>query len=152
MFSITAETTDVDRDNLGRYEDRIWLQEIISIEVDGEQIFEKIENGKRCAEPTTSSDARVVALSIVASWHSKLLNCSEHHIEFRKPQERQDNRFFFLNDYNIKRVVPVHELDQWFKATFGYQGTNPGRHLESQPATGICLRSFDHQRTSSLWI
>uniref|UniRef100_A0A915KRZ9 Uncharacterized protein n=1 Tax=Romanomermis culicivorax TaxID=13658 RepID=A0A915KRZ9_ROMCU len=27
--------------------------------------------------------------------------------------------------YNLKRVVRVHELDQWFKATFRYWPANP---------------------------
>uniref|UniRef100_A0A915KGU0 Uncharacterized protein n=1 Tax=Romanomermis culicivorax TaxID=13658 RepID=A0A915KGU0_ROMCU len=28
-------------------------------------------------------------------------------------------------DYNIKSVVRIHELNQWFKATFGYWPSNP---------------------------
>uniref|UniRef100_A0A915L8R4 Uncharacterized protein n=1 Tax=Romanomermis culicivorax TaxID=13658 RepID=A0A915L8R4_ROMCU len=50
---------------------------------------------------------------------------TERHIEYRRPQHRQDNRFFFIEDCNVKRVVRVHELDQWFKETFGYWPANP---------------------------
>uniref|UniRef100_A0A915KYB2 Uncharacterized protein n=1 Tax=Romanomermis culicivorax TaxID=13658 RepID=A0A915KYB2_ROMCU len=32
---------------------------------------------------------------------------------------------YIFADYNIKRVVRIHELDQWFKATFGYWPANP---------------------------
>uniref|UniRef100_A0A915HWS3 Uncharacterized protein n=1 Tax=Romanomermis culicivorax TaxID=13658 RepID=A0A915HWS3_ROMCU len=28
-------------------------------------------------------------------------------------------------NYNIKRAIRVHELDQWFKGTFGYWPANP---------------------------
>uniref|UniRef100_A0A915HV80 Uncharacterized protein n=1 Tax=Romanomermis culicivorax TaxID=13658 RepID=A0A915HV80_ROMCU len=31
----------------------------------------------------------------------------------------------FRQNYNIKRVVRIHELEQWFKATFGYWPANP---------------------------
>uniref|UniRef100_A0A915KWE9 Uncharacterized protein n=1 Tax=Romanomermis culicivorax TaxID=13658 RepID=A0A915KWE9_ROMCU len=27
--------------------------------------------------------------------------------------------------YNVKRVLRIHELDQWFEATFGCWPTNP---------------------------
>uniref|UniRef100_A0A915IEG8 Uncharacterized protein n=1 Tax=Romanomermis culicivorax TaxID=13658 RepID=A0A915IEG8_ROMCU len=30
-----------------------------------------------------------------------------------------------MDDYNIKGLVRVHELDQWFKGTFGYWWANP---------------------------
>uniref|UniRef100_A0A915KNX1 DUF4216 domain-containing protein n=1 Tax=Romanomermis culicivorax TaxID=13658 RepID=A0A915KNX1_ROMCU len=71
---------------------------------------------------------------------------TEPHIEYGRPQHRQDNGFFFIDeiagnaqksledqlstpkgrhDYNIKKVVGVHELNQWSKGTFGSWLANP---------------------------
>uniref|UniRef100_A0A915HSY7 Uncharacterized protein n=1 Tax=Romanomermis culicivorax TaxID=13658 RepID=A0A915HSY7_ROMCU len=44
---------------------------------------------------------------------------------------------------------PMVHRNLWILARQS-QGTNPGRHWEDQPATGVCPRSLHLQRTSSL--
>uniref|UniRef100_A0A915IGL1 Uncharacterized protein n=1 Tax=Romanomermis culicivorax TaxID=13658 RepID=A0A915IGL1_ROMCU len=47
----------------------------------------------------------------------------ERHVKYGRAQHQQDNQFSFIDDY-IKRVVRIHELDQWFEAAFGYWPAN----------------------------
>uniref|UniRef100_A0A915L1H8 Uncharacterized protein n=1 Tax=Romanomermis culicivorax TaxID=13658 RepID=A0A915L1H8_ROMCU len=44
---------------------------------------------------------------------------TDPHVAYRQPELRQDNRYFLVDDYNVKWVVRVGELDRWFATNFG---------------------------------
>uniref|UniRef100_A0A915KL43 Uncharacterized protein n=1 Tax=Romanomermis culicivorax TaxID=13658 RepID=A0A915KL43_ROMCU len=48
----------------------------------------------------------------------KLFNNQDRYITYQKKQHCQDDRFFFADEYNIKRMVRISQFELWFERVY----------------------------------
>uniref|UniRef100_A0A915I696 Uncharacterized protein n=1 Tax=Romanomermis culicivorax TaxID=13658 RepID=A0A915I696_ROMCU len=101
-------------------QDKIWESQ----RIDANLRFSQIYPGNSEGDPESSSPANLInAITTMAKEAEKkdqaqvLPDDNQEQVK-----EKESNQ---QKDYNIKRIIRVHELDQCFKGTFGYWLANP---------------------------
>uniref|UniRef100_A0A915IZ09 Uncharacterized protein n=1 Tax=Romanomermis culicivorax TaxID=13658 RepID=A0A915IZ09_ROMCU len=72
------------------------------------------------SEATTSQSSGITSSLInPLPIFPKVFNVQDQYISYQGKQHHQDDRFFFADEYNIKRMIRIAEFEHWFE-TLGF--------------------------------
>uniref|UniRef100_A0A915IDC6 Uncharacterized protein n=1 Tax=Romanomermis culicivorax TaxID=13658 RepID=A0A915IDC6_ROMCU len=68
----------------------------------------------------TTSQSLAISTSLIHPplIFKKYFNDQDRYVSYQKKQYRQDDRFFFPDEYNIKPMIRITEFEQWFKTVY----------------------------------
>uniref|UniRef100_A0A915KU26 Uncharacterized protein n=1 Tax=Romanomermis culicivorax TaxID=13658 RepID=A0A915KU26_ROMCU len=68
----------------------------------------------------TMSQSSGVRSSLINSLtiFQKYFNVQHQYVSYQKKQHLQDNRFFFADEYNLKRMIRIAEFEGWFEMIY----------------------------------
>uniref|UniRef100_A0A915JNI2 Uncharacterized protein n=1 Tax=Romanomermis culicivorax TaxID=13658 RepID=A0A915JNI2_ROMCU len=68
----------------------------------------------------TTSQSLAISTSLInpRPIFKKHFNDQDRYVSYQKKQYRQDDRFFFADEYNIKRMIRITEFERWFETVY----------------------------------